>query len=217
MKAVWTSVVLAGLVWTGVAVGDYVSPPGWESNPYFTYQSWDFATDANPCSPVGDYVNPAGVGYATITGGQWVNQLPVGRQGGWQISGGTGAIEFTIPSVADPNLTQEVWFQMTLFTNDFALMDHADARVYADDGTIDYQWETITPIDLNQGLVQYTAVWTVTPQPASGRIVLSADFTNNPGLFVILDRADIATRSVPEPATIGLLLSGLAMAFRRRS
>ncbi|MBL0699915.1 MAG: hypothetical protein JJV92_03410 [Desulfosarcina sp.] len=47
------------LVSMGVAQADYNNPPGWDSNPYFTHQTWDFLTADNPSAPTVDN-NPFG-------------------------------------------------------------------------------------------------------------------------------------------------------------
>jgi hypothetical protein len=91
----------------GLAYGDYADPPGWDSNPYFTHQTWGFGTNANPTAPDdGGAGNPYGTAMVTAdtasTPGTvyWQDNLGwqlnpvdytpmVQRQGGWGIVGPT--------------------------------------------------------------------------------------------------------------------------------
>lgn len=125
------SVLLVLVAWScPPARADYVNPPGWESDPDFTHQTWDFLTSDDPPLVADDgYVNPFGP--PTFTDVYLCNPsymfwepdamgFAIGRYGMW---GGMvfGAVEpddvavsvtFQIPNHYRPSpWHKEVWIQ----------------------------------------------------------------------------------------------------------
>ncbi len=197
---------------------DYADPPGWESNPYFTHQSWDFSTDANPNSPPdGGYSNPYGIPSATLNSGTWVDDLEAygleGRQGGWLIESPTAKTDepalasIYVPNVANASLTKQVWVQATFASTNPDLEADMSIKVEGE-GFSKYADSTIISIlNPSVGLCRATMLFTIFPQPAYENIVLRADLEGTE--YLLLDQVDIDTRCIPEPGTLVLLGIGL--------
>lgn len=224
MRKVALAIAIVFVFTAGPACADYVNPPGWNTNAYFTHQSWDFNTNANPTVPDGGYFNPYGTPIATLAG-SWQNSLDpwyaTGRQGGWLFSGpktmATQLATATIPNIAVPNLTKEIWLQATFATNN---PDPNDLALYftVGGGPITPTSMVLTPLNA-YGLTRVTLGFSIFPQPASETLVFSAAL--DAGQYVLIDQLDVDTRCVPEPGTISMLIAGAfalaGWAVRRRS
>ncbi len=223
-------VMLAASILFGAALyahGDYNSPTGWDSSPYFTYQSWTFSSNANPSAPDTGYENPYGTPSSQFNAGTWMSDLSspyglTGRQGGWLISGATTKAQepalavITIPNQANAGLTKQVWVQATLSTNNSTLEKDISLKIEGTGFSYFSDTTDIKVLDASVGLIQATMLFSVTPQPASESIVLRADLASDQ--FLLFDRIDVA--SIPEPSTFVLLGVGLfsllVYAWRRR-
>lgn len=212
-----------------VAVADYIDPPSWENDLYFTHQSWSF----NNSFPMGvpqvadaGYVNP-GIPLGTRMSGTWLNDLGMGHQGGWQFVGGTPGLlgNFFIPNVPNPDLLKQIWMQATIKTN----IDDPQAlmfgfNVFDDQGNpftpVTYDWEVLGVDPTNGGTwARVTGVMEIFPQPAWETIVVSNAL--GPNQYLIVDQFDVDTHCiVPEPASFTLLLGvgalGLIGYLRRK-
>ncbi len=145
MKRVFPLLLLAGLIVLGVsglALADYVDPPDWSANPYYTHQSWDFnetGWTGNPPEPIppviplvpdGEVpmVNPyQGPSCSTELigtdseppGGVWQwTDVPMG--GPWTRSGmyggmESGWVEFMICNADQPDRIKEMWIQYVVY------------------------------------------------------------------------------------------------------
>jgi hypothetical protein len=138
MTVVTVAVLVVGLM--GRAEADYINPPDWAANPYYTHQSWEFNAagfDPDPIEPTLPLAPDA-----TGTGAGWVNphgtpQLidalyPNGGLGAWSWEamggpwtrngyyGGMGdtALVFEIPNDPQPSLQKEMWVQWTYYASD---------------------------------------------------------------------------------------------------
>jgi hypothetical protein len=195
-----------------MASADYFNPPGWDNNPYFTHQGWGFAQGLPPYLPQvpsPGYVSP-GTPLATRMAGSWLNDLGMGRQGGWQFGGGTTGLLATIycPNVADPKLQKELWFQATVKTNDISNLG-LGIDVYDDAGSaFSLTNLTVQPFATDPtggGTWAYvTGMYAMVPQPVWETVLLTGSL--GPNQYLIIDQIDVDTRCVPEPSTIVMLL-----------
>lgn len=213
---------------SGTAWADYVDPPPWQTNPYYTHQSWDFNTNANPLSPDGGYTNPYGTPQAQLINGTWVQYAPYypyGDRTGWWFFSGPHTKEdvlarITIPNTPHPELIKEIWLQATLQTNLTNFEDDFDLRVYPNGQepyvrTTDVQVEIL---DQNLGLARATVRFVLDPQPGLEVVEIRANMTASQ--FFAVDQLDIDTRclGIPEPASVvlGLLAAPALLLFWRR-
>jgi hypothetical protein len=139
IKRIFFPFLLTGLLMFGnVALADYVNPPDWSSNPYYTHQSWDFnETGRNekgkPLPPKEQFlpdgkppmINPYGKpGYtfyaASKKHADW-SYMPMGmknwtRHGMWAAipPGVPAGLIFDIPNPKTTNLKTELWLQYVI-------------------------------------------------------------------------------------------------------
>jgi len=234
-----------------LASADYANPPDWVNDPEtqnFTHQSWSFDTEqANPMDPDLGAISPGNPGFnMTVPGATWQDDLgmvydpytgtPLGqRQGGWRVEGPQGTpgsvreewFTVDIPNVQNPNLTKEVWIELTFLVTDLThantIVNDVDLQVYAD-GIIDddHKFDAHpTPDPEPLGASAFGEIWgrsTATfsyfPQPGDETVVLTGWIAD--GQHVILDQIDVDTRCIPEPTTMVLLGIGTLALIRRR-
>ena len=208
-----------------LASADYANPPDWQNDPEtqnFTHQSWSFSTQqTNPMDPDDGAISPGSPKFNIAPGATWVDDLgivydyitPIGqRQGGWRVDGpsGTPDVEmeewFTIdiPNVQNPNLTKEVWIELTFLCSNQTLaegiVDDVDLQIYAD-GIIDeahkfaYHGSSEGPLGnsaLGEIWVRSASTFSYFPQPGDETIVMRGWLED--GQYVILDQIDVDTR-----------------------
>jgi hypothetical protein len=224
MKCVFSLLVVLCLS-AGMASADYFGPPGWDDDPYFTHQSWSLTSGSRngafkPADP--GYVNP-GEPVATRLVGSWLDDLGMGRQGGWSFGAGTSGLLATlyVPNIPNPDLRKELWFQATIKTNDIDDVG-LGIDVYDDEDdlfsliSLDI---TVIPGDPGDGgtWARVTGLYSIAPQPIWESVVLTG--TLGPNEYLIIDQIDVDTRCVPEPSTVAMLLGGGLLAvlcWRRR-
>ena len=205
----WLALIIAG-----TAEADYRNPPGWEANPYFTHQSWEFGSGASPVNADID-LNPFGQPRLGIHGANidW-SGYKLGREGVWTIGEGWAQVEGIIPNEENEELSKEVWIQATLHTNIRGEVP-IDILFEFPAGTF-----TVTPIESSvivaaDGWRYHTSVFDLTPQPAWE--VVSLNFSAPSGVYVAIDELVVDTRCIPEPATVVMLaLGGLGLLRRRK-
>ena len=203
------------LVSMGVAQADYDDPPGWDDNLYFTHQTWDFLTDANPSGPTVDD-NPFGVAQYDSYG---LNTDPIwhatygGRTGVWEFDE-ESIIDFDVPNLANPYLIKEVWFQATYYTTDGGRISE-DSWIFPDgpsDAEVTFGQLSREEIVGEAGWYRETWMGTITPQPEWEDFAISFDggfdeFGDPIAATVFLTEVDIDTRCVPIPGAAWLLFS----------
>lgn len=207
-KSLLSAMVLGLVTFSSLVKADYINPPGWNNNSYFTHQVWEFNSDTNPA--VADVNgNPYGNPVSTINGATWSG-------GAWKIVGTDGTIDLYIPNEANPLLTKEVWFQLTFNTNVNAFAYTTFEILTSSPTTTKWQWENVDPVDPSSGRYRYSAIWTINPQPDSETIHIGAKLSSEPNGFLSLDQVSVDTRCIPEPATLTLLGLGLVSVLRRK-
>ena len=194
------------LVSMGVAQADYYDPPGWDSNPYFTHQSWQFDTNAIPSAPTTDN-NPFGVAEYDAMGATWYGSFD-GRSGVWEYNQGSWA-DFIVPNSLNENLTKEVWFQATYFTADNGQISEG-SWIFPDSfGDVTFARVSREAVEGEAGWYHDTWMGTIIPQPSLEDFFIVFDDGLGGPATVYVDQVDIDTRCVPIPCTVLLLGSGL--------
>jgi len=229
------SLVLALGFWASSARADYSNPPGWESNPYFTHQSWDLDTPDNPLAPDGDPVvdNPYGNPEAELVDGLWIDTWyhPT-RTNGWlfldehQKDDPDPLARVVVPNTPNSELTKEIWFQATLQTNMPDLANDLEIEIFPNgvgQGITAGDDVEVEILDPALGLVRATLWFTLDEQPDFEVLEFRGDM--EAGDFIWVDQFDVDTRCistggpVPEPASIvlaALAIPGLVLLRRRR-
>lgn len=245
MRKVFISVIVVFLC-AQLASADYADPPGWDTNPYFTHQSWSFDTQqANPMAPDDGVISPGSPKFNIAPGATWVDDLGMvfdpytqqylgTRQGGWRVDGpsGTPDVEmeewFTIdiPNIKR-DLIKEVWIELTFMcanqthaagiVNDVDLQIYADGNVGDDNFKFAYHGSTELPVGASMsGEIWVRSASTFSFFPQPGDETIVLRGWMEDGQYVILDQIDVDTRCIPEPATLGLLGIGSLALIRRR-
>jgi len=225
----------------GLVSADYLNPPGWDNDPYFTHQSWNFTDSGNPSVPDdGGAGNLYGTASLTLSNADWVDELgmvfdpvtfaPLGeRRGGWAINGpqdGTEWFRIEIPNRPDQTMHKELWFELTFRVSDQILageiVNRVDMQTYAD-GIIDdahkfHYYDQVGGVfgvdALGQIWLRFEGKFSFDPQPGSELVILTG--TLDAGQGVLLDQIDIDTRCIPEPMSIWLLAAGVLGVIRRK-
>lgn len=191
-----------------------LNPAPWRTNPTgtepTTYQSWDFATNANPSGPDVD-LNPYGDALLTVNGGffdktVWYNTLTgyPGHQGIW---GFELDIWVEVPNSSVANPYKEIWLQITYTASNapnIFVVPEGEFSQYAfmnleENTALDNGW--------------YHAVYSIMVEPNPSyelNIIRPADCT----LYV--DDLIVETICAPEPVTLVLLGLGSAVLFKKR-
>ena len=221
---------------TGAAQADYHNPPGWDNDPYFTHQTWNFhqipddydefdnpifypEVDDNPYEGLHGMIHDDFFGTAV-----WHDTWE-GRNNVWQYDENS-IVDFFVPNSPNPDLTKEVWFQATYYTIDGGQISE-DSWIYPEpaESFFDVFFEQVSrdAIEGEPGWYRETWMGTIIPQPELEDFCIFFDggldeFGFPIAATVYVDQVDIDTRCVPIPGAIWLLGSGLLglVGIRRR-
>ena len=187
-------------------------PPGWDTNPYYTYQTWTFDTslpaEANP-----GYISPGIPTMAIRAGAYWDDGMA-------RIDGPTASDPFVdpmmtmfIPNDPQPDLFKEIWVDTVIHTN-FDLSQLAVLAVI-DDTQYPANLDSYQLVPLTTGVVQITALLSFPYQPPYETVIFTL-LELPPNTFAAVDYVTVATRCIPEPITLTLLALGTATLIRKR-
>ena len=212
---------LTGLFIVGnIALADYVNPPGWEKNPYYTHQSWDFNETGRdekgkPLPPkepflpdgkppmVNPYGKPAYTSYAAnIKYFDW-SYTPMHmkcwtRHGMWAAMG-TGlpaGLVFHIPNSKDRNLKKELWLQYVISQYNGSVFA---TTVYADENR-HFRMISRDKKEIKSGggsgtWYRITEIWRENI-PGPPVVHVKIELNGNTGL---VEQVSMDTRCVPDP------------------
>ena len=218
----------------GAAHADYKNPPGWDGNPYFTHQTWNFHETPDAYDEFDNPVfypeyddNPYGIPEMIhddfLSTAVWHDTWE-GRSNVWQYDD-TSIVDFFVPNSPNPDLTKEVWFQATYYTTDGGQISEDSwiypepAELFPDGVGVSFAQVSREAVDGEAGWYHETWMGTIFPQPElEDFCIFFDDGAGNPAT-VYLDQVDIDTRCVPIPGAVWLLGSGLIgfAGIRRRS
>jgi hypothetical protein len=195
------------LVQDALAVLD-LNPPVWRGEPGSTYQIWDFDTDTNPVAP-DSYVNPYGAATVTIIyeddfSTSWIEEdAATGHYGIWKVE---DWIKLQFPNdPAAPPQQKTIWIQMMFRVP--PEYEHSESQIFTNSAYASV--ETLEEILGDDQYMRATYMITLDTSPALEEIyILPRDHQ----LYVDWLIVD----TIPEPATMGLLLIGLLMTLRGR-
>lgn len=228
-RAFLTLTVLCVCLSARVASADYVDPPGWDGDSYFTHRSWSFDTsDSLPVMPDDGSVGP-GSPRGSVTGGDWVDDLGVddlgkNRQGGWQLNSGDAIMELALPNTEKDGMRKELWLQATYKRSNGSAPEVSVFAMYLPPSGVKYDFTLddalYEPLVPGGDWYRATLRFSIFPQPPQENVNLTYG-GSDPNGYVIIDQVDIDTRGViPEPATVVMLLGlgviGLVGCLRRR-
>jgi hypothetical protein len=190
--------------------------PGWAGLDGTTHEEWSFSTNANPALP--DVINnPYGTASADITLGDyssgWLGDVGLGtRTGMWDLGGANGGIVLNIDNRPQPLDYKEIWVQVVYYKS---ITDAPSVSVVGAE-FISAQTSLIEADPVmggSSGWYANSSIWRIVPNPSHEVITLSSYVMGS-----VVDQIVVDTYcTVPEPATIGMLLiGGLAMLRRNR-
>lgn len=207
--------VLAASLLAATTNGNYLNSAGWEDNPLFTHQVWEFGTAVSPVLADVDS-NPFGGPKLGVHGANvgWRAGF-LGREGVWILEPGWAQIEGIVPNKANEELVKEVWIQGTLTTDIPGGEIPIDLGFEFPAGSYSVR-ATDSRMDPGGGDWFYlTAMFEIEPQPSWEVVSINISVPSN--AFVAVDRLTVDTRGIPEPSTLIIIgLGGFALLNKRR-
>ena len=227
---VLVAIVCLSVASVSMAKDAWGGPPGWvRGEPGSTYQKFDMSTPIQGPNPPNVNENPFGEPSLEILEGVWEWDIVPGPDGGdstvdaWHCASETGGkLKVRVPNDPQQNPIKKIYIQMTSTKHPSGVTvagGNAAGDTFTsgtfDTGRYDLQHPGGIPAGMPGGpACWYTYDWgfTITPNPEFEDIVIDMPYCG------WIDQIDIDTIcTVPEPATMGLLvLGGLAVLRRRR-
>jgi len=203
--------ILASMLLPVVAAAHDVYIPDWRGLDGTTYQQWRFDTPANPAVP--EVINNEyGSASASITvglmGSGWLDDPMLGTQTGiWDIGGDDGQILFDIDNRPLALDYKEIWLQVTYYQSmgGAPIIDAPGAQL------ISSQTVLIEEDIMGMGWYLDQSVWRIEPNPSHEKVILTGDPWGS-----VIDQIVVDTYCIPEPTSIGLLILGSFIAFKKR-
>jgi len=210
------------LMWTGVCAATPVSQVWWQrTDPGATWQEWTFSSNANPAVPE-TYSNPYGIPSASIsaTGDAWGPagwySSWLGRSGVWH--GDVTTILLTIPNAQVPNPYKEIWVEVGF--RGFLLPDPAFPEFGPEYAPNLDAWIGGNPVNdvvslgntiefSGDGWKKLVIGWRIYPNPDLEQIFLAFHDSG-----ADIDYVTVDSICIPEPASLGLILSNRPVKHR---
>jgi hypothetical protein len=191
-------------------------PAGWGSSPYYTYQQWNFSTQSsnNTYSADAGYTSPGTPSLTVRSDVAW-NAGTLKLNGPATSNPGVDPMMVvSIPNTYDSQYHKDIWVDVVFQTNDYDLMSKFYIAVFDNNGIQATMALPDPLVNLGNNFFELSTTFAFDHQPASetmlfGVTQLGAD------KYLALDSMTIATRCIPEPATLALLACG-GLAFIRR-
>jgi hypothetical protein len=210
-------VVLAALVSMAISCSASagILVPGWAGLVGTTYEEWNFATNATPI--IADVLsNPYGIASAAITTGDyssgWLGDVGLGRTGLWDLGTANGNIVLNIDNRPLALDYKEIWVQVVYYKS---ITDAPTVTVVGGDFVSSQtSFLEVDPImGGTSGWYSQASIWRIVPNPSHEVIMIGSNT-----MGTVVDQIIVDTYcTVPEPATIGMLLiGGVAMLRRNR-
>jgi hypothetical protein len=185
-------------------------PPSWIGNDGTTFQQWSFMVqDSDPQPPdiLPHWINEfGGTPLLSVYGGEWSDNVD-GHQGSWKFMGFGSGMVVDIPNNPKSQPVKEIWVELTWKAAGLSnfIPDQPIVNVWADH----FEVEHILPdVQMDNNWMASLYKINIWPNPSSEQITINGD--------IRLDQVIVDTYCVPEPATVGLLICGALLAFRRR-
>ena len=218
----WRALVLAALVVMAVSAFAEVDPtvPLWRGSEGSTYQKWSFDSEDNPAVLSSDPgLNPYGDPTAFVTvgdlGSGWQpNMGGFGTQTGLWDLGSLGTISIDLPNRPYDGGFKELWISVVCFEDPGWMV--APAVEVLCGGVISFLGEETYLVEEDSISGQWNVrltKWRIEPNPNSEHVLITSDVFGS-----VIDRIEIDTICVPEPASFATLLMGgpFLLALRRR-
>ena len=202
LKTIIVALAMAGILIATTADAAVMVPP-WRGEPGTTHQVWEFNEPANPAAP--DVVsNVNGEPMAFITGqfpGTYWKPTDAGHQGVWKID---DSIELQIPNFEPANPFKEIWLKIIYDGGPASLPEIFSLPTAS---TIELMGSI--SLDDMYNLDTYRII--IEPNPLFESIFVMPRYCE-----IYIDRIEIDTICIPEPATMSLLALGSVLLARRR-
>jgi hypothetical protein len=220
MKKVLVAALLVSLFLMGLGQARAYTPqPGWESDPYFTHQTWSFGSNATTVNADAGFINTTGTPSLTIdnTVASWIdnggpyyflNGSNVPYSGIWNMTGPQDhqlIATFTIPVETQP-YSSKVMLNTTMQTNDPDFAMHVETNVLVDGVK---HWNTnwsYAPVNAAVGVYDVTLLFEDIAGMGTSPATITITSNLPSGAFVSFDHVTIDT--IPEPGTIAMVLAG---------
>ena len=217
-----TSIVL--LICASMALAATV-PLDWDTNPYYTYQSWSFTTGL-PAEPDPCFISPGSPAMTLSPEVSWDSSGRAILYGGAPVGGPEASwttrgviMSIYVPNQPVPELQKEIWMSAVLQATP-GIIPFLTVGVYDEnDLPADVISYDIIPIDEPSGIFEIVATLAFDHQPPYEYVDFDVinDFEPIGGNEVaILDYITVATRCVPEPTTLALVALGSIALIRKR-
>ncbi len=185
-----------------------LNPPDWRGESGSTYQMWDFDTATNPID-ADPPPNPYGQATATIIfddvfSTSWIEEDgTTGHYGVWLVE---DWIKVHIPNdPAAPPQEKTIWIQMMFRVP--SECEHCESQIFTDPAYASL--DVLEEILVDDQYMRATYLITLDTSPASEDIYILPRDCQLYVDWLIID-------TIPEPATMGILLTGSLVTFRRR-
>jgi hypothetical protein len=168
---------------------------------YSTFQQWSFSEwNYGPVNPDDGWQNAFGTPKLYVNPSSLWNSIVEGHTGVWTFTDLWGGVGIDIPNNPGPMPENDMWITLT--------WKAAGLSILPDRPIVGVGIQPDQEIPLGDGWMSTLFKIDFGPNPPDEWLAINGD--------ILLDQVTVETHSVPEPATVGLLICGALLAFRRR-